>query len=138
MSPTDPIAMRLLGANVPFSLLGASFKYWMPRTDEERAHLETVQRFAKAPRGFLLMLGNVGTGKSHLAVATMRQRIEAGRSALLYRQPELLKDLRKFYDAEGPDPRDGCAAVDLLVLDETGLASGGKDELPLITEVIEQ
>jgi DNA replication protein DnaC len=133
----SPIAIKLARARVPHNLIGATFDNWKPKTNEERSHLETVERFAKSLQGFLLLLGNVGTGKSHLAVAIMHQAA-LSMSVLLYRQPDLLKSLRDSYDDRGPDPRDKCAGVGLLVLDELGLVSGGKDELPLVCEIIEQ
>jgi DNA replication protein DnaC len=124
---------RLLRQGVPLALVHADFVNWRPRTDGERQHLERAREFALVRRGFLFLLGPVGVGKSHLAVGIMR----AFSSALFVRQAQLLRQLRQHYhDSAIANPIAGAQEAGLLVLDELGVSSGGKDEQPMLSEIL--
>ena len=74
-------------------------------------------------RGLWLM-GDVGTGKTTLAMLVSKTAIERGRSVAIYSLPRLLSELRKTYD-EGSDLSylqllDSLASVDLLHVDDVG------------------
>ena len=75
------------------------------------------------PKG-LLMIGGVGSGKSHLAVAILCEVIAKGYSGLYYNSPDLLRDIRATFDSEGDVTEDAIldkiTEVDLLVLDDLG------------------
>jgi DNA replication protein DnaC len=75
------------------------------------------------PRG-LLMLGEVGSGKSHLAVAILREVIRKGYTGLYYNSPDLLRDIRATFDDAAPmredDLLEEITGVDLLILDDLG------------------
>jgi DNA replication protein DnaC len=126
-------AQFLHDAGVPANLLHCSLDNWIPRNAAEVAHLAKVRAFAKARRGFLVMLGEVGTGKSHLSIGLM-----AGfNSPRLINQNTLLSELRRTYrDPKAADPIRAYQRADLLVLDEMGLSAGGKDELPALHEIL--
>lgn len=74
----------------------------------------------------LLLHGEPGVGKSHLACALLRSRLERGETGIFRDVPDLLLTIRATYrrkDAEGPSEDDILAAlrdVDLLVLDDLG------------------
>ena len=123
----------MLKQGVPPALVHATFNNWLPRTDTEREHLALVQEFARVRRGFLFLLGPVGVGKSHLAVAVMRT-FSAG---LFVRQAQLLRQLRRHYhDNAVENPIADAQKARLLVLDELGVSSGGRDELPMLDEIL--
>lgn len=125
---------HLTRSGVPSNLTHCTFQNWNPRSDEDAAHLETVKAFAEQRTGFLVMLGPVGTGKTHLAVSAMR----GFRSALLVKQSTLLRNLRDTYrDKKAIEPVDQCQAVGLLALDEMGMSPGGRDELPMLHEILD-
>jgi DNA replication protein DnaC len=128
-------ADHLRRSDVPSNLLHCTFGNWTPRDVAEAEHLRTVIAFAEDKRaGFLIMLGPVGTGKTHLAVAAMR----GFRSSCLVKQSTLLQNLRDTYrDRNAVDPVDRCQGTGLLVLDEMGVSSGGKDELPMLHEILD-
>ena len=70
------------------------------------------------------MIGPVGCGKSHLAVAILREIIAKGYSGLYYNSPDLLRDIRATFD-EGRDVTeedllDEVTTTDLLVFDDVG------------------
>lgn len=125
---------RLRSYGVPAVLCRATFKNWIPRTDEEKQHLATVREFTERKRGFLVLTGGVGTGKTHLSVALMRHF----KHPLLYKQNTLLLALRATYRGNSTaNPIKACQGADLFVLDEVGLTSGGKDELPMLHEILD-
>src|ERR1035437_6239724 len=124
---------RLLKQGVPPALVHATFDNWTPRTATERQHLADVQEFTRVRRGFLFLLGPVGIGKSHLAVAVMRT-FSAG---LFVRQAQLLRQLRQHYnDTKVANPIGEAQETRLLLLDELGVSSGGRDELPMLDEIL--
>jgi DNA replication protein DnaC len=125
---------RLRAQGVPLALVHATFENWTPRTDTEREHLELVREFAaQVRRGFLFLLGPVGTGKSHLGVAVLRT-FSAG---LFVRQVQLLRQLRQHYHNDAvANPIAGAQETRLLVLDELGVSGGGRDELPMLDEIL--
>ena len=72
----------------------------------------------------LWLMGDVGTGKTTLAMLVSKTAIERGRSVAIYSLPRLLSELRKTYD-EGSDLSylqllDSLASVDLLHVDDVG------------------
>jgi DNA replication protein DnaC len=132
---TESEARRKLHASgVPKVLLHATLDNWVPATEDERKFVDCVREFTTKRVGFLLLLGAIGTGKSHLSVGAMRHF----KNSLLIRQNELLRRLRLTYrDHNQEDPIEVCQSVGLLVLDEIGLSGGGKDELPMLHEILD-
>jgi DNA replication protein DnaC len=68
----------------------------------------------------LLIGGNVGCGKTHLALAVALHGIEHGKSALFYSLPELLDKIRKEVINGSTDLLDRAKVVDILVIDDCG------------------
>lgn len=125
---------RLTRQGVPVNLLDATFENWMVRDEHDEAIRSTALEFSRARRGFLLLLGDYGTGKSHLAVAILK----TFKSAMMVKQSELLRRLRQTYrDKAAVDPVDEAQDVACLALDEIGLSAGGRDELPLLHDVLD-
>ena len=74
-------------------------------------------------RGFWFY-GDVGTGKTSLAMVISRATIEAGRSVAIYSMPQLLADIRATYEEGSGRSYQGLfrrlSQVDLLHLDDVG------------------
>ena len=75
-------------------------------------------------RGLWLM-GDVGTGKTSLAMTVSKAAVEAGRSVAIYSLPRLLARIRRTYDAAtGEDSYldffNRLTSVDLLHIDDLG------------------
>ena len=73
----------------------------------------------------LWLMGDVGTGKTSLAMLVSKSAAEAGRSVAIYSLPRLLARIRRTYDADvGEDSYlqffHRLASVDLLQIDDLG------------------
>lgn len=77
----------------------------------------------------LVLSGSSGTGKTHLAVAVLRELVRSGKadgeSARFIPVPELLAEIRSSYDKTGEDHTEEAivskyADIDYLVLDDLG------------------
>src|SRR5512138_3630497 len=55
---------------------------------------DLARDFARQPRGWLVLLGGYGCGKTHLAAAIANQRLALGHPAMLVLVPDLLDYLR--------------------------------------------
>lgn len=82
-----------------------------------------AKRFAEMPDGrWLALTGPAGCGKTHLAVATAKEWIEAGYTVLVITVPDLLDKLRSTFSADTEQSFDEMFTrmrnVDCLVLDD--------------------
>lgn len=124
----------LKSCGVPDLLLHGSFKTFRIENDQDRDNVAKARAFAFKAKGFLVMTGNVGDGKSLLAVAILREFL-AGK---FITQNNLLIDLRRGYrDAKAEDVIQRCQRAKCLVIDDFGLSMGGADELPMLTSIID-
>jgi DNA replication protein DnaC len=89
-----------------------------------RRAFELACEFATRLRGWLVLIGNYGCGKTHLAAAIANARIAQGHPALFVNVPDLLDHLRATYSPTSPvtyDERfDMVRTAPLLVLDDLG------------------
>lgn len=100
-------------------------------TEEQQRYVniaaERAYRFAESPRGWLLLRGTYGTGKTHLAAAIANYRLEMNEPVLFITAPDLLDYLRATY---GPSSETGYDErfeqfrnAPLLVVDDLGAES---------------
>ena len=85
--------------------------------------LSQAQQFTGNPRGWLLLMGTYGCGKTHLAAAIANSCVEFGMKTIFLTVPDLLDWLRYTYDAtdETFEQRfEELRNVNLLVLDDLG------------------
>ncbi len=66
---------------------------------------EQVMQWLDNPLDGLLITGPVGTGKTHLAAAIMRRRLELGKGTIFRRAPALYAALREAYRTNEPEDR---------------------------------
>ena len=86
-----------------------------------RRYVHEVERNLDAGRG-LWLFGDVGTGKTTLAMLASQAALAAGRSVAIYSLPRLLNLIREAIGSEGGklDFLDRLASVDLLHIDDLG------------------
>jgi DNA replication protein DnaC len=120
---------RRLGTGIPKRFRGVSFER-KPICDLDPYVLRHVRDFVRrieehvdAGRG-LWFYGDVGTGKTSLAMLVSKAAEEAGRSVAIYPMTRLLAEIKETYDRDTGESymqffRRLCA-VDLLHLDDLG------------------
>ena len=121
---------RSLAGRIPRRYQGASFDR-PPVSDIARVapeHVRIVRRYVEnieqnLDRGRGLWLeGDVGTGKTTLAMLVSKAALDAGRSVAIYSLPRLLSLLRESLDSESGllDFLERLGAIDLLHVDDLG------------------
>jgi DNA replication protein DnaC len=118
-----------MGSGIPKRFRGVSFDR-KPICDLEPSLLRHVRSFIRsiderieAGEG-LWFAGDVGTGKTSLAMLVSKAAIDAGHSAAIYSVPRLIAEIKSTYDRDSDDSymklfRRLCS-VDLLHLDDLG------------------
>ena len=135
----DEIASAQDSRRRQLSSLGAlaakTFDKFLPEghaTDERqrdslhRAYKQT-RSFAADPRGWLLLHGGYGCGKTHLAAAIANSCLDDGRSVIFVNTPDLLDHLRATFSPGSEIGYDELfervRSVSLLVMDDLGAES---------------
>ena len=121
-----------VGGMTQEQLAGFTFEAFRPGghglRGEQRRNLESgfrlARKWAEDPRGWLVLLGVNGSGKTHLAGAVAAHRLEAGDRVAFATVPDLLDELRATFDPDSGERFDRVFGrlrdVDLLVLDDLG------------------
>lgn len=89
--------------------------------------------------GSLMLCGNPGTGKTHLAVGVVAAVLAGGRSATKVNVSDMVRMVRETWGRGDVTERavyDRLGAVDLLVIDELGVQTGSDNEKQIIFEVL--
>lgn len=119
---------RSLAAVIPRRYQGVSFDRppvtQMPRhvVDAVRRYVDTLPDELARGRGIWFQ-GDVGTGKTTLAMLISSHALRQGHSVAIYSLPRLLALLRESFDGPGPslsELLDRLTAVDLLHIDDVG------------------
>ncbi len=86
-----------------------------------REALAVCRRYAEQPQGWLVMQGNYGSGKTHLAAAIANAAVARGIRTVMMTVPNLLDTLRAGYQDNTYQARlEELRSVPLLVLDDFG------------------
>ena len=97
------------------------------KVDSLRQAYEAALQFAEAPRGWLVLLGVFGCGKTHLAAAIANHLLEQGHVVLFVVVPDLLDYLRASYAPGSPGRYDErfeeVREAPVLILDDLGTQS---------------
>ncbi len=88
----------------------------------------------------LTMLGNTGTGKSHLACAIANEQLVNGHTVLFTNVSKIIRDIRGSWDKgvqySEQEIINSFIDIDLLIIDEVGVQYGTESEKNLLFEVI--
>jgi DNA replication protein DnaC len=122
----------------------ASFENFLVNPPELHPYLEACQAFAANPQGVLLLLGHVGTGKTHLAISIMRERIRRGYGEIKFvKHRDFVSkhwlSLRPVpFGEESPEsPLKDLQEVGLMVYDELAPTADGRSCEDVLLELFE-
>jgi DNA replication protein DnaC len=118
---------QFLNVRLPRRYDGFHFHNYKPQTPSQDAAFKLAaslaMEFPAVDRGLLLM-GNVGVGKTHLAVSILKGLTERGFKCLFYEFGSLLKEIQDSYNPNTFTSELSVLApvlnADVLVLDELG------------------
>lgn len=138
----------LVGSGITPRFAECAFSTYRTTTPEMIAALEKCQGYAnefahhfKAGRN-LLMTGNIGTGKTHLACSIVRRVIEMKAIAVITTAAEIIRVFKRSMARDSGytegDVIDELSSFDLLVIDEVGAQAGTAYELGVLHEVIDK
>ncbi|MEJ2150796.1 MAG: ATP-binding protein, partial [Chloroflexota bacterium] len=89
-----------------------------------RFALDAAKSYAKNPKGWLVLIGPYGSGKTHLAAAIANAQEQRRTPSLFVTVPDLLDHLRASFAPNSPSSYDKrfqeVKAAPLLVLDDLG------------------
>ena len=122
-------ASRRLGTGIPKRFRGVGFDR-KPIVDMDptvtrtlRVFLRDIQRNLEEGKSFWFF-GDVGTGKTSLAMLISKTALETGHSVAIYSMPRLLADIRSTFDEKSErsysELFDRLTTVDLLHIDDLG------------------
>ncbi|GGB61445.1 DNA replication protein DnaC [Lentibacillus populi] len=107
------------------SLKAATLENYEPTSNELATAKQTITDYIQEFDGTknLLLVGNYGTGKSHLSVSVTKKLMEQGKECLFLSLPKLLTKIKETYNNKGvteDELLEVIQRVDLLVLDDLG------------------
>jgi DNA replication protein DnaC len=125
----EKLRKRLMACGVPRSMAGCSLRnYDWSLLKESGDAAETVksliEKYAKQPYGVLLLTGQTGVGKDHLAISIMRELLARGVGEILYITPSDLANRVRRQWVPGGEPGkviESIARTPFVVLSEMGL-----------------
>jgi DNA replication protein DnaC len=137
---------RKIKAGIPERFIGRGLdEYTTDRPGQERAARQVRGYIDNLPAVIaagkcLMLLGSVGTGKTHLACSIVQAAIESGRRA---RYETVMNTIRRIRETWGRQSQETerqvlaeLAGLDLLVMDEIGQQYGTDNEKVLLYDVI--
>ena len=123
----------------------ANFENFEPKNKQQdyakRSCMKYVQIFERENPRNLLLYGNYGLGKSHLAKSVTDGLIEKGFSAIFISVPKLLRKIKSTYSNDSEVSEDEIInhleQVDLLVLDDLGAEKQSDWTIERIFDIID-
>lgn len=133
-------------AEIPERFRDRGFGNYNAKTAQQVENFEVCRDYAtnfeemKADGRCLILTGNPGTGKTHLAIAIARQVMRASGNVLYARAYEVIQAVKETYgkDAKRSEREviDSFVSPDLLVLDEIGVQFGTDAEKVILYAII--
>ena len=85
----------------------------------------------------LIMVGGVGTGKTHLACGLVREVVSSGRTAKFTTVQKLIREVRASWGTKTEQAViDEFAKLDLLIIDEVGVQAGSENERNILFDIV--
>ena len=111
-----------------FDSFHANLDHYTPSDNSRlRIGLTQAMQYAEDPQGWLILRGNCGAGKTHLAAAIAHEQVKRGARTIFATVPDLLDHLRATYAPHSEVSYDQrfelLSRVFMLVLDDLGAES---------------
>lgn len=118
-----------------------SFENFVEVTPEQKAAVEAVRDFSRnhANCTGLILIGNRGTGKNHVASALVKNIVEQGHTALITEAVKIVRSIKDCWIHKLKTESEVLKAYTepyLLVIDELGVQFGSDTEKLYLTEII--
>lgn len=144
----DNAMAAMIAAGITPRFADATFDSYVAESDQQRKALAKCRGYAEQfPSHFragrsLLLTGNVGCGKTHLASAIVRTVVADRCEALIIPASDIISIARaSMVPGSGYTDRDvvlHLGGLDLLVIDEVGCQKGSDYELGLLHAIIDR
>lgn len=139
----ENLKRKLKSVGITERHINSSFENYIADTEEKKKALGAAKNLSHivglGGQGNLLLIGNVGTGKTHLASAVARQVSEL-RTVKIVRCIDLMRELkatwRKGSEHSELDLINHYGNIDLLIIDEIGIQFDSQTEKMFIFDVI--
>lgn len=143
----ERIESRLSASGIPVGFRGRTFDNFVAQGQEMASALIVARDFAANFHSqhlkdgkFLVLAGQPGTGKSHLALAIAQQVLST--STVMYLDVmDVIRKVRSTWGKEAKQTEDDVlrtlgSAIDLLIIDEIGSQRGTDDEQMILFDVL--
>lgn len=139
------VQARFTAAGIPRRFAECRFDGWVTETEDQNRILAEATKYAESFKVMLangrcmIFCGMPGTGKTHLAVATLRRVLEQGFTGLylpLSAATRMVKDTWRTSDKTEDMVLAELSCPDLLVLDEAGVQFETDTEAMVIYEIV--
>lgn len=139
----EAIDKAVAEASVPLRYLHKTLDSYEQDTNERKKVFAAVTEYVEtmdkslANGRCLIMVGGVGTGKTHLACGLVREVITSGRTAKFTTVQKLIREVRASWGTKTEQSViDDFAKLDLLVIDEVGVQAGSENERNILFDII--
>lgn len=131
------ILAELRGMNIEPEYMAATLGNFITTSPELRKNVEQVRRLIGGELRELVMIGKNGTGKTHLAVAAVKEL-----KGKIYSMYEISTRIRSTYTQRAKEDElsvvDELARTPLLAIDEIGRTKGSGAELDWLSYIIDK
>lgn len=144
---TDRLHAKLKRAGIPARFLDKSFSDYKITNEKQARQVAKCQKYAERfelvlKNGIsLLMIGNSGTGKNHLAMAIANSIIKRGYTTHyddVYMMLSDIKHAQKSSEEKETDAIRALSVPDLLIIDEVGDQVGSESDKRLLNKIVNQ
>jgi DNA replication protein DnaC len=131
---------------VPKRFADATIESFMATSDGQKRALKICNNYVekfdtsiKKSGGGLIFTGNVGTGKTHLAIAVGRKLAAQGKGVMYVNLAELIRSVRATWKGQGSEAAILAELIGtgLLIIDEAGVQNGTDNERNILFEIID-
>ena len=137
---------KMLHAGIPPRFVGMTLDGYQAPLPKQQSVMRKVRGYSdEFPKTYktgksMMLLGGVGTGKTHLACAIVQRILLCGGSARYVTAMNAIRSIRETWgkgaEKSERDVVEAFAKLDLLVLDEVGQQQGTDNELVLLYDII--